>query len=597
MPGLHLLVSVSENDIDHDADRQTFVDSLSKTKHFEWYQSSVVCNNSTTIVGKSTYNSYPFSVFEDERNITFIDGIIYNKSSEKVKEELKSIFSLPDLASLKENIKDFILSTHGEFVVANFDKQLKQFMIFNDVLGRLPFYYSSFGSEDSVRFVASRELNFVIPFLKKRDVEQIAVAEYLLFGYILGDKTILNQVKRLLPCSLLVIDAEKKSLLLEQTYTWNLDPKEEIDTSVHVTAADLAHLFNESLKEIVSAFSKNFTHIISLSAGLDSRATLGGFVASGLDSIACSFPSGEDQLSKELSTKLNVGHHFISSPSEINFEEYLKVFGFVNLGLRSRVTFLFGLREKIGENTVLYTGDGGDKVLAPLNSKSSNIEELLDHLLKSEHIYKLTQVSSLLNISVEELQNHLKKHLSNYPEQTMNGKFAHFKVFERGFKWLFRGEDRSRFFMWSTTPFYWFPFFKMAMDVPQKQKANYILYKYFLSTLDPQLNKVRYYNRLVSLSLPDWVLRMYLSVFDWLKSNFYEIGKTSPVDFLSGNKNKPHDEETLNVKNFTIDYLNHDSFSFIEMPSINKLVKEETNDLKLSNVATLAAYLKFLSKL
>jgi len=64
---------------------------------------------------------------------------------------------------------------------------------------------------------------------------------------------------------------------------------------------------------------------------------------------------------------------------------------------------------------------------------------------------------------------------------------VHFLVFERGFKWLFEGEDRNRHFFWSTAPFYGRQVFTRAMRCPANLKANYLVYRLFMEALGPSL--------------------------------------------------------------------------------------------------------------
>jgi len=578
--------------------RQIFANSLSKMKHFEWYSTDLIYSDSTIVAARSHYVGYPFVAFQDRRELTIIDGAIYNKSEGKATKKLKEITAGSSVDQIKESIREFLQSTQGEFVVANYNKQSGRLLIFNDALGRLPFYYSSTGTANSNPIVASREMNFVIPFLKKTDFDSTALGEYLLFGYVLGGKTLLKDVKRLPPATMLMFDIGNEEPFSEEIFRWNLESKDEIIGNAHEEAMKLIKLFTSSLRDMAATFPESYTHIVSLSGGLDSRATLGGFVAAGLSPVACSFPSGEDRVAKEIAHKLNVRHHITSSPFEITIEDYFRIFGLLDIGLRSRVTYLFGLKEKMGDKAVLYTGDGGDKTLAPMNFRFSDPEELIHHVVKTDHIYELREIGSMLNIDIEEFRNHLRNHFSAYPERTMEGKLAHFKVFERGFNWLFIGEDRSRFFLWSTTPFYSIPFFKAAMNISQRFKAHYILYKDFLSNLNPLLSQVRYYNRLIPLSLPNWVLRIYTYVFDWLKEHLYRVGKLNPVDLISGSRSKSTYEKSDMLRKLALNHLKQkEAFNFLEIPKIRELVKDETNELKLSAIATLVTYMTFLSRL
>jgi hypothetical protein len=179
----------------------------------------------------------------------------------------------------------------------------------------------------------------------------------------------------------------------------------------------------------------------------------------------------------------------------------------------------------------------------------------------------------------------------NYPEKTIEGKLAHFKIFERGHNWLFVGEDRSRFFMWSTTPFYSVPFFKASMAIPQRAKRHYLLYKYFLVNLKPALLRTQYYDRFIPLSIPDWTLKLYLTFFDLLKRNLYQSGKAGLIDLTLGRSTKPSQEEMCHLKRLALQQLGRrDHHAFLDTTSTRQLIRRETDRKKLTILATLVLY-------
>lgn len=571
------------------------MNTLGKMKHFQWYLTDVLYSDAKMITGRSYYDGYPFAVFESEKGLTIVEGAIYNKSGRKVRKELHEISSAESLLILLlDKLRDFLLSTHGDFIVVKYDKQTGKCLIFNDVLGRLPFYYCAFPNQSSNRIVMSREVKFIIPFLNKVDFDITALAEYLLFGYPLGDRTLLKDIKRLPPATVLMIDTEKKEFLLKKVLSWNLDPRgEKVNkmNNLHEETRKLVHLFLSSLKGMVQTFTKDYAHIVSLSGGLDSRATLAGLLKIGTNPAACSFPSGENRIAKKIARALKVKYDIISLSSKIFNEDYVKLTdGLLDIGLRSLFSYLHGIREKIASKVILYTGDGGDKTLGPLGFKSniSNVESLLQYIIETNHIFDLNEISSILDISKDAFKKHLKNHLMAYPEETMEGKFAHFKVFERAFKWLFVGEDRNRLFMWSTTPFYSIHFFRASMKMSQHVKEHYILYKNFLSSLNPILSRIRYYDRLIPLCIPNLLLKFYLTAFEWLKTHFYEPGTTNPINLLIG---KPAQERTDETKKLILQLLGRKNVSNFLVPSrVSDTIINEINQIKLNNLATLVLY-------
>ena len=598
LPGLHVWIATKNGNSTTCEERQAFMSKLSKMKHFRWYATDVLYSDRKIIIGRSYYDGYPFTVFQSKNDITLIEGVILNKPQRRIEKELQEIS--PNESStiqLSAKVKRFLSNTDGEFLAVKYDKRTGRCLIFNDALGRLPFYYLVLSNESLDIIVMSREVNFLIPFLKRSkqtDFDKVALAEYLLFGYFLGYKTLWKDIERLPPATVLLIDTKSKEFYLRKVLQWKLDPEYEEKDLEH-EAKELVNLFINSLKHTTQAFSNDYSQIVSLSGGLDSRATLAGLLEAGAIPIACSFPSGENSIAREIACKLNVKHQIVQSSFEMTHEDYSRIFGLggICVGFRSRVSYLYDIKEKIGGKAILYTGDGGDKTLGPLGFKFNilNIEKLLEYIIETDHIFSLDEISSILNINIDDFREHLKNHLIAYPEKTLEGKLSHFKVFERGFNWLFPGEDRWRSFLWSTTPFYSVPFFKAAMNISQRAKKHYILYKHFLLNLNPVLSQIQYYDRLIPLSTPSWLLKLYLSVFDWLKMHFYRPGAINPIDLIRGWRTKTAQKEARNIKTLALNHLGRKSvYNFWNQSKVSELIRVETNQTKLTYLATLVLY-------
>lgn len=592
MPGLHLLISTG-NIESIEREKRIFTNKLEKMKHFPWYLTEVLYNDSRAIMGRSFYDGYPFTVLRSDNGVTLIDGAIYNKSPERVRGELDKI-SLEESSPIRQSskVKEFLLSTNGEFIITKYDKEKRNCLIFNDALGRLPFY-CILGNQPSTKIVISREIKFLIPFLDRPDFDLWALAEYLLFGYSLGEETIWRDIKRLPPATMLTVDMEKKRFLSKKVLCWKLDSdgdSNETTDKIREEMGNLLDLFVSSLKEVAGTFPKD-AHVVSLSGGLDSRATLAGLLEIGANPTSYSFPSAENRIAKKVAEILNTNYEILSSSFEISGKDYVKLTdGLFDMGLRHLVPYLFEVKRRMGSRAILYTGDGGDKTLAPLglgpNIKS--LDNLLEHIVETDHIFDLDEISSLLNIQKRALMEHIKKHLLAYPETTLEGKFVHFKVFERAFKWLFAGEDRNRMFLWSVTPFYSVPFFRASMKLPQHLKKHYKLYKNFLLGLNPWLPRIQYYDRLVRLSIPDCLLRLYLDIFEWLKRNFHEPGTSSPLDLLGRRSNQQDTEE---ARKLTLQFLDQKNVvSFFELSRVREKIRKETNPAKLNTLTSLLLY-------
>jgi asparagine synthase (glutamine-hydrolysing) len=592
LPGLHLIKTI-DKDVPIDShERLLFENTLSRMRHFQWYVVNAEYVDTHLMLGRSYYEGYPFTVFQSEKEATVIDGAIYNKSQSRVRRELDEVsFAELSFDRLSDKIKEFVCSTHGEFVIVKYDKLGGNCVIFNDALGRLPLYYCSSPYRYPTLTVISREPKFIMPFLGKLNFDLIAVAEYLLFGYSLSTRTLWKDIKRLPPATMLMINTEGKGVLSKQVFSWNLDPENTNGSKEKYlggNAKNLVNLFRGSVKDIAKRFSKDYAHVVALSGGLDSRATLAGLCDAGVKPIAISFPTGEYRIARKIAQSLKVNHYMISPSFKMLNKDYVKMTdGLANLGALHILSYMYEIREKTGNKAVLYTGDGGDKTLSPLGFKFdiSNVQELVSYLIETDHVFDLGEISLMLNIRKETLREHLENYLMSYPEKTMEGKFAHFRVFERGFKWLFIGEDRNRLFMWSTTPFYSINFFKASMKESQKVKNHFMLYKSFLSNLNPILPRIQYYDRLIPLSLPNWLLKSYLTIFEWLKKHFYVSGSSNLISLFVGQPKREMSDET---KKLMLQLLTEkDIFDFLDSSKVGEKIISEKNQIKLNVLATL----------
>jgi asparagine synthase (glutamine-hydrolysing) len=597
MPGLHLLGSTDGQPVSSD-NKKRFMETLMGMRHFQWYETGVLHDGQDLIIGRSFYRGYPFTLFQDDWHLTIVEGALYNKSEKKIGEELAAIsLTESNFDMLVKKIRTFLLSSNGEFLVVKCDKRSGKCLIVNDALGRLPFYYCSIPQSSSTLIVMSREIKFIIPYLQESDFDKTALGEYLLFGYSLGERTLWKNIKRLLPGSLLMIGTESEKLLRKEVLSWNLDPKNESredHTTSRLETQELVDLFLSSLSDIAQAFPNEYAQIVSLSGGLDSRATLAGLIEVGVTPVAYSFPSAENRVAKKVADKLKVNYHIICSPFKISDEECVKLTdGLIDIGLRPRFSYLYGLRQAAGK-AILYTGDGGDKTLSGLGFRFeiADVEGLLSYIIETDRIFGLDEISSILELNKDAFTRHLENHIASYPEKTMEGKFVHFKIFERGFKWLFNGEDRNRLFLWSTTPFYNFRFFKASMEESQRKKEYYRLYKGFLSSLNPALSRIEYHDRLVPLSTPNSLLKLFLFTFDWLKTHFYRDETLNLIDYFLGQRIHQMSNETKDsilriLKGRTLN-------SFNPLRTI-EIVTREKNQSKLNILATLILYLSLVT--
>jgi hypothetical protein len=133
------------------------------------------------------------------------------------------------------------------------------------------------------------------------------------------------------------------------------------------------------------------------------------------------------------------------------------------------------------------SGDGGDdclKVTAP-NSRFGQIEELARYIEQNETYISPDRAEAIMKLPAGTLHDELRTLFESYPEKDLARRIKHFKIFERGRRCYFEGEDRARSFLWQDSPFYSLPLFRHCMRVPDRLKRANTFCRKALTALSP----------------------------------------------------------------------------------------------------------------
>lgn len=499
MPGINFIVDFKKSL----KDQTTKITQAQKSLlHTDWYFNKTLLFNKNYFLGFSKYNSYPLATFEDNRFLVCLEGKIYNKNNQTIRKEIKklaeNIFSFN--ANSKAFIQKWLLDSDGDYIVLILDKVSKEVAIINDALGRLPLYFC----KTDTKFFVSREIKFITPFVKKIEFDRMAIAECLLFGYSLGEKTLLRNVYRLQPATLIRINPLKSVIKIDNIYTFNFENKKYKEKSLQDNANQLKRLFLESCKNRANCMKK-CRRILSLSGGLDSRAVGVGLQKNSILFSGATFLDFQKtaeldaKFARQIAKMLNIGWRLLKlGPTK--GKDILRLLrmkdGLNHLGMSFILSFFDKIKKIYGSRIIYFTGDEGNRLFNDFTHgvKLRNLDELIDHLaqkncnLKSG-AFSLEETEFLTGVNKKAIINEIKKHIQKYPENDLNQKCIHFD-FEGAFKWAFEGEDRNRHFFWSAAPFYSLPFFDYIMNCPDEQKKYFKLQQKFLSNLSPQISAI-----------------------------------------------------------------------------------------------------------
>ena len=470
--------------------RESFDESLESLCHDDRYEADVVLESDAYAVGTTAYPEYPIRIVEDEHRWVCLEGRIYDHDDGALESELLEVGKRVLATDANEEyLTEWLLETDGEFVLVAYDKSSGRLGLLNDALGRLPLYYY----HDDGTFAFSRELRYLVESVGAEEFDPLGVAQCLLFGYSLGERTLLGRASRLRPGTKLTFDPDDGVVTRTALHRFDFERKAHANRSRERNAAELVDLFETACEKRSGWGSRD---VISLSGGLDSRSVLAGYHTTETSATAATMasdahvPSSDVEIAQQLARALDFDWQLyqLDPPTGEDLDTIVKTkSGRVGLMTSFIIDFFRRLQSDYGAGMTYVTGDGGDKALPDLTPARSitNDTQLVEYIIEENSILDLSEVARLTGLSEADIRRSVRDRIRTYPERDREAKYVHFLLYERGVNFLFEGEDRNRFFFWSTTPFYSLDFFRYAMNCPAEQKARYNLYRSFLEELSP----------------------------------------------------------------------------------------------------------------
>lgn len=301
-------------------------------------------------------------------------GTIYNK-----REVCESFF---EMLNLKENITDaqivlygielygidFLKKLEGTYLFVIFDKKTKNITLVRDRLGSIPLYYYN----NNGIFVFSTTLkNLLSSGLIQKKIDKEALSQYMQLTYIPAPKSIIENVKKMLPATIISINDNGE--LSSNTY-WNISINSHLlrDADYNMCKKKL----HDTLIEAVEKRMKNEDSIGAfLSGGFDSTIIVGimsMLSKKPINTFTVGFNDrmfDERNLAKIISEKNKTNHHELILDLDNVFndiEEILKNMDEPYADSSLIATYSISKAAKKYVSTVL-TGDGGDELFAGYN--------------------------------------------------------------------------------------------------------------------------------------------------------------------------------------------------------------------------------------
>lgn len=501
MAGLNLILKAS-NKIENIKEISEFVPHILSHKN--------IWNNNEFTMSFHTHNGYPHTLYSNNNFDVFVEGKIYNLDEEELKKELDSLFIELNKEQIeKEAISKILFKLDGDYILVLHNKIKNTLYLLNDIYGRLPIYYG----KTNEFFMISRNQDVLSNTLNLKEVDIYGIAEYLVFGCTVTERTLIGGINYFLPGSLLSFDINTKKYFIENIFTYNF---EEL---LSVSKSNYKEKLKENINLFKDAVSQRTTEksVVGLSGGLDSRILAAALkdVDKNVEAVSrMSFNNRENidvMLAEKVSQVINIPFNIIKSQEPE--DSFLNEIIILKSGLNSiendyNLIFEKKLQLHYGSEFTYFTGDAGDRIKPHIQIQNAkNLPDFVDKLIAVNSRVGLKDVSRLLNINQKEFKKNIEEYIKTFPENSFAHKDLHFRIYNRGFKYVVEGEDRKRNFFWTAMPFYGHQFFLSAMSFPDYFKKDHKMFLDFMNLLEPSLSDI--VNKNWGLKPSDWRLPIY----------------------------------------------------------------------------------------
>ena len=468
---------------------------LNSLNYLPYYKSRILIENKNCFAGFNGYDSYPVEKMKLRGYDVFIEGKIYNKTGNEIRDQLDKLLAENHPDYFYARLSKWILESDGEFIVYLVSND--SVLIFNDVFGRLPLYYY----QDENKLIVSRFLNFIVKCIESRKMDPMAISMFLLLGYMLGERTLFENIKQLRPCTLLKYSFGKSELV--PLYSFNFEHKDNLNKTAPERLSELKELFSLSCK---NRFRNNDENIVTLSGGLDSRLVASAIYDNKIPFKAATMVYTNGYAPEEIGIaeklcniyKIKLDKIRVVPPIGSQVLELLKLKeGMNSLATAPIIAFYYELMGTYKKDFTYITGDNGDKIIFTLDRppmKFKTIDELISFVINENSIMPIESVSKITGVTYEAIFEEIKTIIQDFPEKDLFQKYVHLRSIEKPFKYAFQGEDRHRSYFWNSSPFWSYGFINYIMNCPDLSKKKHKIFAGLLNSYSKEAADLVYTN-------------------------------------------------------------------------------------------------------
>jgi len=502
MPGIHtFLLPLEYSNIKNNPFMSEEDNPINKTR--------VILQDKAASLYVTYYDGYPFSIWQTRNQIILIEGMIYNQSKDKIEAQLKAISQcFCDNGDYHHLVRDFIESADGDFIVEIWDNHKKRLLLFNDYWGRLPLYYCCINELCGI----SREIKTLLSFVQEIKINKTSLVDFLYFERPLGNKTLFENIYRLGPACMMVVDVREKVLKLKVSttsdYTFDLQkPFNSRSKGIDV----LKELYLQSVQSRIQALERDEFQIVSdLSGGFDSRALMGGIEKFTHDVIYCTQEldtNDQREWGQAIFEAMDSPGKFYTAAPDFSYE-IDKLGNFVyqydcmsnfSIGFNSSQVVI-ALKELVPEKAVRCMGFGASDFLRkPIKAFRKSLIYGIDHGFYFYSNISLSEVCHLVGVSYRDYHQELEEYLHTYPEKTSDGQLRRM-YFEYHNQYINAHEDYCRKYFWTVCPFWGTMFVRAIVERIPLEWTGFRYFTQFMKALDPRLLQIPIFGKSVNLN-------------------------------------------------------------------------------------------------
>lgn len=475
-------------------------------RHEPWYHTHLYVDHDAGLgrVGPGTSNALHQPVWNEDRSLCiFMEGEVYDYEDEKrrltgrghVLEGHDDADAEFVLHLYEEYGEDFALRLNGHFVAAIWDTRARRLRIVNDRFGLQPLFYRWDGRR--LFFAGHTAAFFSVPEYDPQ-VDPLAVAEFLSLEHVLGDRTLVSDVKLLPPGSILTFEQDTTSVRTYYDFQFVEDYPDR-DESWYVER------WLELMQRAVARRTRGDGPFgLQLSGGLDSRTVL-AFVDhrhDPLHTFTFGIPGCDDaRIAREVASKRETVHHFLElKPGYLRdlAAEGVRLTNGLNSCAHMHV--LGTLQETSETVNVLYTGSLGDSIMGVHLPRDLLVVHPPDDLARmlfrryntcfEEESHPLLFSPGLYSHVNGQVFREFSRALDESNARLAANRREHYSIRHNDRRWILEGQNVLRSRLVVRTPFYDNDVVDFMRTVPPGLRFDGYLYVRGFSQAAPDLAKI-----------------------------------------------------------------------------------------------------------